>query len=72
MAEDKREPLTVTREAIASFATPDQFRDAVRRLLAAGFTPSDLSVLATHNSLEVAGYPAKPGEKFFWRASLTR
>jgi hypothetical protein len=61
MAEDKRAPLTVTREAVASFAAPDQFRDAVRRLLAAGFTSSDLSVLATHDSLEVAGYPAKPG-----------
>jgi len=53
-------------EAVASFATKAQFRDAVARLLAAGFEPSDLSVLATHQSLEVAGnlpgYPGKPGQ----------
>ena len=66
---DPREPLTVIREAVASFATRDQFRDAVRRLVAAGFTPSDLSVLASHDALEVAGYPAKPGSNLF--AGLT-
>lgn len=53
-------------EAVASFATKTEFRDAVSRLLGAGFAPSDLSVLATHESLEIAGnlpgYPAKPGE----------
>lgn len=53
-------------EAVASFATKVQFRDAVARLLAAGFDPADLSVLATHQSLEIAGnmpgYPGKPGE----------
>lgn len=43
------------REAVASFAGRDQFRTAVGRLLAAGFKPADLSVLATHDSLEVAG-----------------
>jgi hypothetical protein len=56
----------VIREAVASFATKAQFRDAVGRLLAAGFAPADLSVLASHDSLEVAGevpgYPGKPGE----------
>jgi hypothetical protein len=61
MTDAKREPLSVAREAVASFATHDQFRDAVRRLLAAGFAPSDLSVLASHDSIEVAGIPAKPG-----------
>jgi hypothetical protein len=53
------------REAVASFATKDALRDAAARLLAAGFAPEDLSVLATHESLEVAGdvpgYPGKPG-----------
>jgi hypothetical protein len=58
--------LEIIREAVASFATKEQFRDAMARLLAHGFNPSDLSVLATHESLEVAGdvpgYPGKPGQ----------
>lgn len=56
---------TTLREAVASFATKPQFRAAVAALLGAGFAPSDLSVLATHDSLEVAGsvpgYPGTPG-----------
>lgn len=55
----------VIREAVASFATKPQFRGAVGELLAAGFAPADLSVLATHDSLEVAGdvpgYRGTPG-----------
>lgn len=43
------------REAVASFATAAAFRDAATRLLAAGFQRTDLSVLGTHESLEVAG-----------------
>ena len=57
-------PAAAVREAVASFATKEQFRGAVSALLAAGFAPSDLSVLATHDSLEVAGnlpaYPSTP------------
>jgi hypothetical protein len=53
------------REAVASFATSATFRDAVRRLLAAGFAPTDLSILASHESLELAGglpgYRGGPG-----------
>ncbi len=70
---DVKPDFPVTREAVATFATRSQFRDAVGRLLAAGFAPSDLSVLATHDSLEVAGgvpgYPGQPRENFF--AGLT-
>jgi len=73
MADDKKERFSVTREAVASFATRAEFRDAVARLLAAGFVPSDLSVLASHDSLEVAGhvagYPSGPGGSLF--AGLT-
>jgi hypothetical protein len=69
MTDAKRDPLTVVREAVASFATRDQFRDAVRRLLAAGFAPSDLSVLASHDAIEVAGFPAGPGSNLL--AGLT-
>ena len=54
------------REAVASFATKDAFRAAVKQLLQAGYAPTDLSVLATHDSLEVAGgvaaYNGTPGQ----------
>lgn len=44
----------VTREAVASFPDRAHFRRAVAALLAAGFTSSDLSVLASHEPLAVA------------------
>ncbi|HUK59024.1 MAG TPA: hypothetical protein VLV50_07310 [Stellaceae bacterium] len=73
MAADKDERFPIVREAVASFATRDQFRDAVRKLMAAGFAPADLSVLAGHESLEVAGrvagYSHTPREYLF--AGLT-
>jgi hypothetical protein len=60
-------------EAVASFASREQFRDAVKRLLDAGFASADLSILASHDSLEVAGdvpgYSGKPGQSLF--AGLT-
>jgi hypothetical protein len=73
MADAKDDRFPVIREAVASFATREQFRDAVKQLLAAGFAPADLSVLASHDLLEVAGnvagYPGAPGEYLF--AGLT-
>jgi len=39
------------REAVASFADREHFHEAVAELRAAGFAPSDLSVLATHRNL---------------------
>jgi hypothetical protein len=53
MAETSRS-FPVIREAVASFPDRVHFRRAVSALLAAGFMPSDLSVLASHESLEVA------------------
>ncbi len=47
----------VVREAVASFPDRAHFHRAVSGLLAAGFAPSDLSVLASHDSLAVAGEP---------------
>jgi len=44
----------VIREAVASFPDREHFRNAVSALLAAGFDRSDLSVLASHDSLAVA------------------
>ncbi|HXP77244.1 MAG TPA: hypothetical protein VN823_24110 [Stellaceae bacterium] len=63
---------TATREAVASFATKPAFREAVAKLVEAGFEPIDISVLGTHESLEtvgnVAGYPGTPAESL--RSSL--
>ena len=44
----------VIREAVGSFPDREHFRSAVSALLAAGFERSDLSVLASHDSLAVA------------------
>jgi hypothetical protein len=44
----------VIREAVASFPDREYFRGAVSSLLAAGFEPSDLSVLASHEPLTAA------------------
>jgi len=69
----KDDRFPVVREAVASFRTREQFREAVRKLLAAGFVPADLSVLASHDSLEVAGnvagYAGAPSQ--FLMAGLT-
>jgi hypothetical protein len=48
----------VMREAVASFPDREHFHHAVSNLLAAGFATSDLSVLASHDSLAAAGEPA--------------
>ena len=57
--------MSEIREAVASFAGQEQFRQAVKRLLAGGFAPADLSILTSHESLEIAGgvpgYPGTPG-----------
>jgi hypothetical protein len=50
----------IVREAVASFPDRQHFHAAVSNLLAAGFAPSDLSVLATHDALATAG---EPGER---------
>jgi len=72
MAQGKPPPQAI-REAVASFASRAELRAAVGQLLAAGFKPEDLSVLASHDSLEVAGelpgYRGKPGASLF--AGLT-
>ena len=52
-------------EIVGVFADRDQFDHAVAALLAAGFERSDLSVLASHDSLEAAGRPGKP-----WRETM--
>ena len=50
----------VIREAVASFPDRAHFRSAISALLAAGFRPEDLSVLASHQPLAAA--EEKPAE----------
>ncbi|MCW8836467.1 MAG: hypothetical protein OQJ99_08895 [Rhodospirillales bacterium] len=54
------------RELVALFADRASFEAAVQALLNAGFERSDLSVLASHESIDAAGSPGKP-----WRDALT-
>jgi hypothetical protein len=53
----------VIREAVASFPDREHFHRAVSNLLAAGFDTTDLSVLASHDSLATAGEPGRPGPR---------
>jgi hypothetical protein len=53
----------VVREAVASFPDREHFHRAVSRLLASGFDTSDLSVLASHDSLTAAGEPGSGGRE---------
>lgn len=47
------------REVVGILADRAQFEQAVNDLLAAGFTRADLSVLSSHDSIDVAGREAK-------------
>jgi len=47
----------IIREAVASFPDRAHFHRAVSNLSAAGFDASDISVLASHDSLAAAGEP---------------
>ncbi|MEI4902425.1 hypothetical protein Q8G48_28200, partial [Klebsiella pneumoniae] len=61
----------VIREAVASFPDRKHFHRAVQNLLAAGFAPSDLSVLASHDSLTTAGEPSGASESKIVPAGLS-
>ncbi|HEY0523105.1 MAG TPA: hypothetical protein VGD08_06940 [Stellaceae bacterium] len=61
MAPQKQE-FPLIREAVASFRDRGSFEKAVGDLLAAGFRRSDISALASHQSLEAAETPG--GEAF--------
>lgn len=54
------------REVVGLFRDRQAFESAVAALLDAGFERTELSVLASHESLDAAGKPAKP-----WRDVLT-
>lgn len=55
-----------TREVVGTFSDRPQFQAAVDALLKAGFSRTDLSVLSSHDSIDVAGREGKP-----WRDVLT-
>jgi hypothetical protein len=54
-------------EAVGLIASRDQFEEVVRALLQAGFARTDVSVLASHESLDATGDPATP-----WRDVMLR
>lgn len=47
-------------EVVGILKTREEFEACVKALLDAGFDRTDLSVLSSHESIEVAGKPAKP------------
>jgi hypothetical protein len=51
---------TEAREIVGLFAERDAFEAAIKALSETGFERSDLSLLASHESLEAAGEPGKP------------
>ena len=61
----------VVREAVASFPDREHFHRAVSNLRAAGFDTSDLSVLASHDSLAAAHEPPEPGRRRVMPAGLS-
>ena len=62
MADDLKDYPT---EVVGLFADRDGFERAVATLLESGFERPDLSVLASHESLDAAGRPGKP-----WREAM--
>lgn len=50
-------------EVVGLFADRESFERAVTALLEGGFDRPDLSVLASHESLDAAGRPAKPWDE---------
>jgi hypothetical protein len=56
--DDETEPSK--REVVGVFSDREQFEAAIHALIEAGFAREDLSVLASHESLDAAGKPAKP------------
>jgi hypothetical protein len=56
----------VVREVVGTFADRTRFEAAVGELIRAGFEQSDLSVLSSHASLDIAGREGKP-----WKDVLT-
>ncbi len=59
-------PPRAAREVVGLFTRRDDFERAVADLTAAGFDRTDLSVLASHESIDAAGAPGKP-----WKDALT-
>ncbi len=63
---EKPQTSKAGREVIGLFADRDSFEAAIAALMAAGFDRADLSVLASHESIDAAGAPGKP-----WRDVMT-
>lgn len=65
MSEDRPKP-SVSSEVVGVIDTREHFSAAVEALLAAGFSRADLSALASHETIDVAGRPSSS-----WRDALT-
>lgn len=63
---EKAQTSKAGREVIGLFADRDSFEAAIAALVEAGFDRADLSVLASHESIDAAGAPGKP-----WRDVMT-
>jgi len=63
---ENAETLRGGREVIGLFADRDSFEAAIAALMESGFERADLSVLASHESIDAAGAPGKP-----WRDVMT-
>jgi hypothetical protein len=63
--EASKQQRAVSREVVGLFSDRAAFEATVAELRAAGFERTDLSVLASHESLEAAGKPAQS-----WRETL--
>ncbi len=63
---EKVQTSVAGREVVGLFADRDSFEAAIAALTEAGFDHPDLSVLASHESIDAAGAPGKP-----WRDVMT-
>lgn len=63
-SKDEAEPSK--QEVVGVFSDREPFEAAVQALLEAGFERGDLSVLASHESIDAAGKPGKP-----WKDAIT-
>jgi hypothetical protein len=66
MVTNNNDAQAETREVVGIFTDREGFEAAVRALLVSGFARSDLSVLASHESLDAAAPPTRT-----WRDAIT-
>lgn len=63
---ENNDQAITAREVVGLLADRESFEAAVAALISAGFDRTDLSVLASHESIDAAGAPGKP-----WKDAMT-